>query len=111
MGSIIANMGTLYENVTFLCTQRGITPGKLCSELGMPRSTLSDLKSGRKQHLTTKTACSIADYFGISVDSLLGRDQHAVTDADLKAALFGTSDVPDETYQEVRRYAQYLMTK
>lgn len=102
---------TLYDRISTLCAQRGVTPGKLCNELGVPRSTLSDLKSGRKQHLTTRTACSIADYFGISVDSLLGRDQHAVTDADLKAALFGTSDVPDETYQEVRRYAQYLMIK
>ena len=102
----------MYDRISTLCTQRGITPGKLCSELGMRRSVLSDLKSGRKRSLNAETAYSIAAYFGVSVGYLLGNEpEHAVSEDDLKAALFGRSDVPEETYQEVLRYARYLMTK
>lgn len=102
----------LYHRISSLCSQRGITPGKLCSELGMSRSVLSDLKSGRKKSLNAETAYSIAAYFGVSVGYLLGKEPaHSVSEEDIKAALFGSGDVPDEAYQEVLRYARYLMTK
>ena len=105
-------MTTLYDRISSLCAQHNITPGKLCSELGMSRSVLSDLKCGRKKSLSAETAYSIAVYFGVSVGFLLGKEQtHAVSDEDIKTALFGSKDIPDETYQEVKRYARYLAAK
>ena len=65
-------MNILYNNISTLCTQREITPGKLCSEIGISRGILSDLKTGRKKTLNAETAYKIAKYFGVSVGYLLG---------------------------------------
>lgn len=62
----------LYTTISTLCTQRGITPGKLCSELGISRGIITDLKKGRKKDLYATTAHKIAKYFGVSVGYLLG---------------------------------------
>lgn len=68
-------MASLYENIMQLCQKAGITGGKLCSELGFSRSTLSDLKSGRVASLSSAKLQKIAEYFGVSVDALLGSGQ------------------------------------
>ena len=65
-------MNTIYTQIYTLCTQRNITPGKLCSELGISRSIITDLKMGRKKDLNATTAYKIAKYFGVSVGYLLG---------------------------------------
>ena len=65
-------MNILYNNISTLCTQREITPGKLCSEIGISRGILSDLKAGRKKTINAETAYKIAKYFGVSVGYLLG---------------------------------------
>lgn len=62
----------MYSRIFNLCTQRNITPGKMCSELGISRSIITDLKMGRKKDLAATTAYKIAKYFGVSVGYLLG---------------------------------------
>ena len=64
------NMNTLYERIEQLCQEHGITPGKLCSEINIRRSVLSDLKAGRKKGLSFDTLSRIANYFQIPLDSL-----------------------------------------
>lgn len=75
-------MGGLYENIAGLCTDRGITAYKLCTDLGMRNSVISDLKTGRKKGLNAETLSKIADYFGVSVDYLLGNEQKEKAPAD-----------------------------
>lgn len=65
-------MNPLYTTISTLCTQHGITGGKLCDELGLSRGLLTDLKMGRKKSLYAETAWKIANYFGVSVGYLLG---------------------------------------
>lgn len=60
-------MRTLYEKIIDLCKSRGITGGKMCTDIGISKSTLTDLKSGRKKTINLTTADKIADYFGVSV--------------------------------------------
>ncbi len=62
----------MYDRISALCTQRQITPGKLCSELGISRGIITDLKMGRKKDLNATTAYKIAKYFGVTVGYLLG---------------------------------------
>ena len=62
----------LSDRIMNLCSQYGITPSKLCSEIGISRGILSDLKAGRKKTLNAETAYKIAKYFGVSVGYLLG---------------------------------------
>jgi transcriptional regulator with XRE-family HTH domain len=47
----------------------------MCLDLGMSKSTLSDLKSGRKKSFTAETAHRIASYLGVSVAYLLGEEE------------------------------------
>ena len=75
-------MGNLYENIAALCAEKKITAYKLCTDLGMRNSVISDLKTGRKKGLNAETLSKIADYFGVSVDYLLGNDQKQKTPAE-----------------------------
>lgn len=66
-------MGSLYDTIAGLCAERKITAYKLCTELGMRNSVISDLKTGRKKGLNAETLSKIADYFGVTTDFLLGK--------------------------------------
>lgn len=63
---------TIYNRINNLCTRDGITGAKLCTEIGISRGILSDLKAGRKKTINAETAYKIAKYFGVSVGYLLG---------------------------------------
>jgi transcriptional regulator with XRE-family HTH domain len=47
----------------------------MCLDLGMSKSTLSDLKNGRKKSFSAETAHKIASYLGVSVAYLLGEEE------------------------------------
>lgn len=68
-------MTTLYTRIFSLCSQRDITPGKMCADLGLSRGLITDLKMGRKKDIYATTAWKIANYFGVSVGYLLGLEE------------------------------------
>ena len=68
-------MGTLYERITSLCKERGITGGKMCTDLRMSKGTLTDLKMGRQKSLSAEKAQKIATYLNVSVGYLLGEEE------------------------------------
>ena len=68
-------MNTIHTQISTLCAHHNITPGKLCSELGISRGIITDLKMGRKKDLRATTAYKIAKYFGVSVGYLLGMEE------------------------------------
>lgn len=67
-------MCNLYERIKAACEAKGITVSALCLQLGMSKSVLSDLKSGRKKTLSADTLGRIAEYLQVSTDSLLGKE-------------------------------------
>lgn len=69
-------MSDLFNRIEQLCKHRGITISKMCKESGAPRGSLTDLKSGRIATLSPGTLQSLADYFGMSIDELLGRAEN-----------------------------------
>ena len=75
-------MADLYENIAKLCQNHGLTGGRLCTELGFSRSTLSDLKAGRINSLSSQKLQKIADYFSVSVDTLLTGEEPVLTPRD-----------------------------
>ena len=77
-------MGTLYERIISLCKSKGVSGSRMCLDLGLSKSTLSDLKMGRTKGLSIPTAQKIAGYFGITVDELYGeKEKPTVTDDEL----------------------------
>ena len=67
-------MGTLYENIIALCEDRGIKGGKMCTDIGMSKGILTDLKMGRQTGISAANAQKIASYFGVTVGYLLGEE-------------------------------------
>ena len=68
-------MGTLYENIIALCTEKGIKGGKMCTDIGMSKGILTDLKMGRQTGISAANAQKIASYFGVTVGYLLGEEE------------------------------------
>lgn len=68
-------MGELYDRIASLCSNKGIKPGKMCNDLGISRGSIGDLKKGRREGISIKTATKIADYFGVTTDYLLTGDE------------------------------------
>ena len=68
-------LGTLYENIIALCTERGIKGGKMCTDIGMSKGILTDLKMGRQTGISAANAQKIAAYFGVTVGYLLGEEE------------------------------------
>lgn len=75
-------MCTIYNNIKSLCDERGVKPGRMCVELGMSKSILTGLKNGTKKNIQTDTAQKIADYFGVTVDRVLGAEKKTAATKD-----------------------------
>lgn len=113
-------MDTLYNKILALCKERGIKGGKMCTDIGMSKGILTDLKMGRQSSISTANAKKIADYFGVSVDYLLGNEkketplvngnqERSFSDDDIKFALWGDcKDISDDDLDDVRRYAAFV---
>ena len=68
-------MVTLYDNIIALCESRGIKGGKMCTDIGISKGLLTDLKMGRRSGVSAVTAHKIAAYFDVSVGYLLGEEE------------------------------------
>lgn len=65
-------MSELYERIKSLCDSKGITGYRMCKDLKIPVSTMTDLKTGKTKGLSAAKAEKIANYFGVEVSELLG---------------------------------------
>lgn len=70
-----ADKSELYRNIAGLCEKQGISGYRLCKDVGIQPSVLSDLKAGRQTSLSARNADKIAAYFGVSVGYLLGVEE------------------------------------
>lgn len=106
-------MNDLYENIQSLCQEKGIRPGFLCSELGLSRGLMTDLKMGRKKGINAQTAQKIAAYFGVSVGYLLGQEEEAAQDIldEVDVAFYGDFKELDEEQKESVRNMVRLMRR
>lgn len=64
-------MVTLYDNIKSLCEERDTTVSAMCETIGISKSTLSNLKNGRSETISAKTARKIASFLIVPVDEVL----------------------------------------
>lgn len=103
-------MGTLYENIQSLCEENKIKPGKMCSDTGISRGLITDLKMGRKSNITIFTAQKIADYFGVSVDRVLGLEQKEIpVEMNPNEVIPGYADLSDANKVKALEYIMLLL--
>ena len=76
-------MNEIYTRITELCKQKDVSGYRMCKDLKIQPSLLTDLKAGRQSSMSYKKASRIAEYFGISVQYLLtGSDEEQEEDID-----------------------------
>ena len=107
---------TFFERFSNLCRERGETPNSVAKIIGASSGSVTAWKKGTDPR--NATLGKIADYFGVSTDYLLGKDPQkapaasaprAVTDEDIKFALFGgDGEITDAMYEEVRNFAAFI---
>lgn len=64
-------MNNFYTKIENLCKQHNINLTKMCKDLKISRSILSDLKAGRQKSISIKYYALIAAYFNIPISVLL----------------------------------------
>lgn len=62
-----------WENFVKLCTAHNTKPNPVAKELGFSSGSVTDWKNGKVPRPTTIQ--KIADYFGVTVDYLLGNEE------------------------------------
>lgn len=90
-------MSNLYENIKELCDEKGVKPGKMCTEASVSKGLITDLKMGRKKTVHVETAQKIADYFGVTVDRVLGAEKETAAPKDV-----GLSPMESQLMEYVR---------
>ena len=75
MGTIDKN--PILESIEYLCKNANpkVSFSKMCVDLGLSKSLNTKLKSNPAKTINGETAQKIADYFGVSVDRVLGSEQ------------------------------------
>ena len=64
------------QNILDLCEERGVAITRVLTDLGFSRGLGSQWKAGKQKPSSDKLQ-RIADYFGVSVDDLIGRENSA----------------------------------
>ena len=108
-------MCTLYERIIKLCKLKKVSASRMCLDLGLSKSTMSNMKSGRAKRLSVPTSQKIANYFGITVDELYGDEQKekpTVQDDGLsdekRKLLDRIKDLPEEQIELLLRVAESI---
>lgn len=85
-----------WNNFVTLCNEKGISANGVCSQLGLSNATATKWKSGSVPRSTTLK--KIADYFGVSVEQLIGKpgkyDRLEVGEITFDLGLFGDVQEP-----------------
>ena len=100
-----------FDRFQALCDEKHISVYRACTDIGLNRSAVAKWKAGGKPNGTT--AAKLAEYLGVTTDYLLcgtpGKDRNAVTDDDIKFALFGgDGEITDAMYEEVKQFAAFV---
>ncbi len=65
-------MSDLYDRFYAICEQKGTKPSIVCRQAGVATSLPTELKMGRKQSISLRTASKICDVLGCTVHDLMG---------------------------------------
>lgn len=79
-------MSEMYNRIDKLCQDKGINVTQMCKDVHISRSALTDLKKGRSQSLSQDYLNRVADYFGVSIDYIVGNEPKRFKIADLFTA-------------------------
>lgn len=88
---------TFYENYVQLCNQINKSPSAVAIELKIGKPSVTRWKSGVKPRYAT--AMKVANYFGVTVEELMGKGIKKERPADGEALI---RDLPEDIQQIIR---------
>lgn len=92
----------MYDIFMQLCEKNGVTTYKVCKDLGISQGTISNWKN-RGNNLSTTTLKKIADYFGVTMEFLIGGNKFEFDD---ESKTYESVQYYDE--KSVSEYAEFL---
>lgn len=98
------------DNFIKLCAERNIAPTVVCKAIGLSNAAYSAWDNNSVPRRTTLK--KLADYFGVSVDYLLGKEDIAPASPieNNKKELLGHIDqMTDEQLEQLKTYAKFLI--
>lgn len=97
-----------YDNYLRLCNSVRKTPSAVALEIGLTKPSVSRWKSGSMP--TDATLQKVADYFGITVDELLGKEKQP-TEGELSGVRKDLMDFADTlTDEKIEKYLRLMKT-
>jgi transcriptional regulator with XRE-family HTH domain len=90
----------------------GLNMKELGSKVGLSESTISLYENGKRQP-DNETMLKFADFFGVSVDYLLGRQEEPTpTLTDEEKELFNLiTQLTDEEVEELSKFVDFILSK
>lgn len=107
-----------WDRFTSLCAENNTTPNAVMLKTGLNTGNPPAWRKGRMPG--TKAAKAISDYFGVTVDYLLGAEETekapeseetGASDDELKFALFGGGEITNEMFEDVKAFAQWVKAR
>lgn len=92
----------IYEIIEMLCKEKGITITQMCKEANVSRGSMTDLKMGRSTTLSLPTTTKLCDYFNVSTDFLLGK-QDVILGTEIRKIIKQIANELGESYDELEK--------
>lgn len=113
-------MGSMFfERFSALCKEHNETPNSVAKTIGASSGSVTAWKKGTDPR--NATLAKIADYFGVTIDYLLGKEsekapagagKRSISRDELKIALFrGRENVSDAMVDEVLAFADLVVLR
>ena len=95
-----------YDRLCSLCREKGISVTNMVKDLGPSSGNLSKWKNGGAPRADTLQ--KLADYLGVTADTLLYDNPSGLKMNDIQYALYHeTADVSDETLSRILEFARF----
>lgn len=105
-----------YDRFEELCQEKGVKPGRACSEMGLSRSLAAKWKATKTEKPSADALEKMSLYFKKSIEEILSGEtkkaptqegERKVSDDDIKFALWGTREIDDDVLDRVRQFAKF----
>lgn len=102
----------MFKTIESLCKSKKVNITRMCADLGISRSTLTELKTGRTKELSSQNLAKIAKYFNVFTDFLLASSFLDYTALFQEIAVHhDIEDWTDEERKEIELFKAFLKSR
>ena len=102
-------MTTFYKNYVVLCARRGVSLSAAAEAVGLSRTSPNGWKKGKNPN--DSTLAKLADYFGVSVAALLGKEKEKPDDPKIVELIPGYFDLSEDNKEKALQFIAFLLAQ